>query len=119
MNPGRELDALIAEKVMGLEIVHLGEPSKPFVKNFTGTSEPTEYSTDIAAAWEVVERLKDSEHAFGFELTQDQGELCEWLAYFGEGRFKAESETAPHAICLAALKAVGYVHAITPEIPGN
>ena len=64
------------------------------------------YSTDIAAAWEVVEKLK----ADGFSL------MAEWddhdgMWYFGfsnASSYKAgEADTAPHAICLAALKAVG------------
>ena len=64
-------------------------------------------STDIGAAWEVVEKL-----ALTFELgwlPTDKG--LNWDASFGEKRGSEDgtttyAETAPLAICLAALKAV-------------
>lgn len=116
MNPGRELDALIAEKVMGLEpwpeqrfnerafkapIVPFGQEPKP-------CSCPN-YSTDIAAAWQVVGRLDG-------QWTLDGHEGIGWTAKFYSStggldavvvRVESRAPTAPHAICLAALKAVG------------
>lgn len=61
------------------------------------------YSTDIAAAWEVLEKIISDGGAF--TLLYDHG----WFAN-KEGFDEGSSETtAPHAICLAALKAVGVV----------
>lgn len=91
MKAGRELDALVAEKIFGwsksdLEI----------------NEDISHFSTDIAAAWEVVERLRS--RGYRFEVrSQPQG----FWVYFGE-EMSAEAPTAPHAICLAALKAVGH-----------
>ena len=76
------LDALVDKHVFGWEF-----------------TEPTAfYSTDIAAAWEVVEELDLSMYPLActvgwrFEFDRNEG---------------AEAETAPLAICLAALKAKG------------
>ena len=99
MNAGRELDALVAEKVMGWTNVRFichglslrgevdGEPSEkvPF------------YSVDIDAAWDVVEKI-------GTSFTLER--YNRWYVEFGD-RYSAAADTAPHAICLAALKAVG------------
>lgn len=46
MKPGRALDNLVAEKVMGFDILTVD-----YVRG---------YSTDIAAAWEVVTALESS-----------------------------------------------------------
>jgi hypothetical protein len=60
-----------------------------------------DYSTDIAAAWLVVERMR-SAHKWDLELVvTDEGT---------HARFKGArsfADAAPIAICLAALKAVG------------
>jgi hypothetical protein len=123
MNAGRELDALVAEKVMGWtsdlyahslmgEKVRLWLPPPPSDVAHTADTLPR-YSTDIAAAWEVVEKV--SGPGLAFELV-DVGsfnpgytELPRWCASFGDGNvvIAEEADTAPHAICLAALKAVG------------
>lgn len=118
MNPGRELDAQVAEKVMGLPPA--GE---------IGTSDSwscERYSTDIASAWTVVERIKDLEPdgsqfptitggppEFTIQYDRRTGLwYAGWQAFdemTGVGGFSkitARSETAPHAICLVALKSV-------------
>lgn len=118
--PGYELDVLIAEKIMGWRILshwdcegtikHLVDENQCEVR----PPEIKPYSTSIAAAWEVVEKL----NKWKFTLT--------WQFFFGGGgsELKAyataifdpvltsrredlfvKAETAPHAICLAALKA--------------
>lgn len=67
--------------------------------------EPLPFSTDIAAAWEVVEKL-----GRGFELHRSQIPDDEpWAVYRTIGvtsRHLAWGATAPLAICLAALEAV-------------
>lgn len=57
------------------------------------------YSTDIAAAWEVVEKLRHLDPI----LSTDR---CEWECGFGEGPtgHSAYAPTAPLAICRAALR---------------
>ena len=127
MNPGRELDALIAEKVMGLKNIRKDGGFAHFVEpDYVHGNHPQRnsgipiphYSTDIAAAWEVVEkispiRIEKHERAVGGFIYRVSivSEVNNWE---GCGRFPAgynwsiEKETAPHAICLAALRAVGY-----------
>ena len=116
MNAGRELDALVAERVMGLVAYSVGlvteRPRVRTVDDLQRTGTPlSPYSTDIAAAWQVVERL----HALGFvvNVTMDNGtgRYCEvWKladdSIYAPHRVEAET-TIPHVICLAALKAVG------------
>ena len=65
------------------------------------------YSEDIAAAWEVVEKLH-----FDFTITSNtpypsDDEDC-WLADFYGGEFEGKGSTPAHAICLAALMTVGH-----------
>ena len=100
MEAGRELDALVAEKVMGAKVV--------FVENVPY------YSTDIAAAWEVVNHLlcHGWDEKYFFRLHYDNVDL--WDASFykesssdgGGPDVWGTADTAPLAICLAALKAV-------------
>jgi hypothetical protein len=106
--PGRELDALVAEKVMGWSdcrfkdgrvVDGLGRDQY----NKTAQSIP-HYSTDIAAAWLVVDGLM----AQGLSFLLGK-ESVVWRARFykGDGGVTMPGDTAPHAICLAALKACG------------
>lgn len=116
--PGRELDALVAEKVMGNTLAP-GPGAMGIVVNITELKRIPPYSTDIAAAWEVVEKIGE-----GFTLgrswekwvcTSVPGDM--WGCYIDEpGRYEMLNDgdyfewadTAPHAICLAALKAIGH-----------
>ena len=112
VKPGRELDALVAEKVMGLRFVWRSQLTDHYGYNagvwtiptkwgtMDLTEEPPRYSTDIAAAWEVVEKMR--EDGFLVALYRSAGA---WIADTNPGYGK--SDTAPHAICLAALRAVG------------
>ena len=100
MQPGRELDALIAEKVMGQNTRGLsgcgswgcGCSSDPY-------PHLPKYSEDIAAAWRVVEKLDGTYEP----VIERHGPG--WTAWFDSNQ--AWADTAPLAICLAALKAVG------------
>lgn len=112
MKPGRELDALVAEKVMG----QTADVRERWRGNcLCGRSEtcavcswPLSYSTDIAAAWEVVEKLDL------LALYSLEGCEGEWTVrkYYNNDEWDEWDDTdgvsAPHAICLAALKAVGH-----------
>lgn len=124
--PGRELDALVAEKVMGLRVKRNRITGLMTVDPDSGNTErglhPVasivpplhRYSTDISAAWEVVEKI--------VSLTCDESFHLDSLGFDGEEwrcilwqindekswslRVVGEAATAPEAICLAALKAV-------------
>lgn len=95
MNPGRELDKLIAEKVMGVSAMtnqHLDCPH---------------YSTDIAAAWDVVEKLNSLDYAI--ILDNMTNSLGTWQAHFKKDRFSisiTEGDSMPYVICLAALRVI-------------
>jgi Phage ABA sandwich domain len=134
MEPGRELDALIAEKVLGWDrkhaVVECEDEWYSYCKNcgLTGAEvlpagskrtwdtpcdTPPGYSTDIAAAWEVVERMRlavmprEGEGYWAGVIAYDYKDPCGVIDQLFGGVF---GSTAPHAICLAALKALG----ITP-----
>lgn len=118
MKAGRELDALVAEKVMGESWCQL-------MKDGEATSEtgprkclcgaigyPYEhhrpYSTDIAAAWEVVEKIglfTDKQLVLAHD--GQNWIICEEVTPAGCQMILASADTAPLAICLAALNACG------------
>jgi len=66
------------------------------------------YSTDMAAAWEVVEKLRRLGYQGGIHWTSSSE--AEYECGFGsslippEARQPCKAETAPLAICLAALQ---------------
>ena len=96
-------NVLIAEQVMGWEPWML-----PVGLKRDGVSYPWCPSTDIVAAWEVVEKLSGGHHIvlerFSYGWRCDISALS---AGKGTGGCRtARAHTAPHAICLAALKAV-------------
>jgi hypothetical protein len=104
VKPGLELDALVAREIMGWRIdpgfVGCGiRPGTVTLADFP------RYSRDIAAAWEVVERLRSQ--GIGFRLEWSEG-MEKPAAQFQRGLYaEHEGETAAHAICLAALHACG------------
>ena len=161
MDAGREMDALIAEKVMGerREIRLRGETNHATIystspwwqdghqdrDHVAAHGGPRPYSTDIAAAWHVMERMREA--GWGEWLTVAivplrrgtldglKDEAREWevvgvpqmMHCHDPGIFKkvqylptgfpeygdmdddnviAFAATAPHAICLAALRTV-------------
>ena len=133
MKAGRELDALVAERVMGatcrsgrdllredkLRWEHVledpvGEDTLWDWRHCAFEEYPDgrirfhpEYSTDIAAAWEVVERMRPPTrtstvrtvwHLFVDYMKDECGAL---------GEYTLMEYLSPEAICLAALRAVG------------
>lgn len=124
---GPELDRLVDEKVMGRivkhrerfrhgrangmewvsahpDVVYAGDPFFPI----------SPYSTDIAAAWPVAEKVGISVlkiptgWAAGVwpEGEDNRGEYRSGECYDGDFKHYAEADTAPLAICYAALRAV-------------
>ena len=124
MKAGRELDALIAEKVMGWSSqadglywdtgnhrtrLVLGSIIAKKRKEM-GLENAQDFvfapSTNIADAWEVVEKFVTADHRDGYDVqlsARSDGWMCCIFPYEPvEG-----ADTAPLAICLAALKAKG------------
>lgn len=114
MKPGRELDVLVANRVMGRNDEFEMLATRRGVMDDTcgreikgGYKERTPYySTDIRAAWEVVEKM------YLMICPQSLGapENMKYLCTYAEGPFNKEievfSETAPYAICITALLAM-------------
>jgi len=104
---GRELDAKVARFVMGWTKATLsddvagpeaywcaGGKAMCLVDSFTP-------STSIAAAWEVVVRLAERGIFLRIEPGKDLCAVRTW-----DGVIYEDANTAPLAICLAALKAI-------------
>jgi hypothetical protein len=138
LDEGRELDALIAERVMGYRWCVWPNVESRFLdlhwdKERAGSTplpatgdEPTShyalstvpcYSTDIAAAWQVVEKIaaRNGDTVVSVTHNSRDGErIGGEEKYFctiedisdGIEEWEAEGVTAPLAICRAALKAV-------------
>lgn len=103
MKAGKELDALVAEKVMGyvrefheqfkLDGWRTGEHS------WTNSFSPTK---DIADAWKVVDKFGGFVHL----ITEEYHEKICWHCVFNTNDW-VKAETAPLAICIASLKTKG------------
>ena len=114
MQAGREMDALIAEKVMGDNIKRFiwkryGKPDAIQDPDYGG---PRYFSTDIAAAWGVVEKM-----GYNWSLSRDvgrcgsdyetKGDMLYRFIYTAPGMPMegVTAETFPLAVCRAALLA--------------
>lgn len=119
---GRELDALIHECIFGHEVKRHGDPDQ-----WVTLAEPDNpaagwwfvpcYSTDLLAAWDAAEKVAARNGDTIFSVTRNSldGERMGGEAkYFctiedvsdGIEEWEASADTAPLAICRAALKAV-------------
>jgi hypothetical protein len=102
----QEINRLIAEKVMGYELVYnekfelngwkMGE------KSWAGSFIP---SASIEDAWKVVEKLREDH--IQLHIVCHSGSYVVHTSLANNEVLEIKSETAPEAICLAALKAVG------------
>lgn len=145
---GREMDVLVAEKVMGWRVEHVPPIDKNDVwvtRLYRDGEEVTHlagkrttadlvfavphYSTNIADAWMVVEKIHAGiTNVSGDGLRSDLNYLTlsvlsrygataasfdleelpyDWFEDMTPYPFAARGDTPAHAICLAALKAVG------------
>jgi hypothetical protein len=125
MKPGQDLDILVAEKVMGRSDLCKCKGNVPLVPSSIFQREPIcarcnkllpdHYSTDIAAAWQLIEKMpllaRMSILSPGATVSPGQYNGSEYMVrvYVDSAKSPITSfaATAPHAICLAALKAVG------------
>lgn len=119
LEAGRDLDALIAEKVFGWHgIIPMTEYNLCWgFRAGTGRREDDKretvksYSSDIRAAWEVIEKtelliLNELSFDHGYRDDEDD-ETRDYLLVNSHSRdVLAIGSTAPLAICRAALKAV-------------
>ncbi len=129
MQPGRELDALVAEKVFGLPVVWTSSPPYggfemktlaqlgqygrlPYLKGSANGvaydwAKVPQYSTDPGDALNVLEHTKLLDDQW--VLYQDGGRWC-ISPYEREDHYIANfsTNTFAHVVCLAALKAVGH-----------
>jgi hypothetical protein len=116
MEAGRETDSWVAEKVMGWKRVSHETHGSWWIRGIapdgqtlyaTHTWSP---STDIAAAWQVVEKM---ESMGGHVIISSPGRWCEsggwWRVQVSAGKGRGAvcaEDTAPLAICKAVLLAV-------------
>ena len=122
--PGEELDALVAEHVMGWKFgtgprITEGKGVKfwqdPEENYESGSLGPPPYSTSIVMAWKIVERLvansmemRISHESKRWYCTIDDATRGGWNtdATWNHQWAWEHGETAPHAICNAVLKMV-------------
>ena len=120
LSAGRELDALVAEKVMGwIEIRKqsiANAMGQKVMDDFVGlpvagAPQPMlipRYSTMIQEAWKVADKLRSETQFVAVISGKGPQGVQPWICKVNrEGSFLEErAETAPHAICLAALKGI-------------
>ena len=120
MKDGCELDALVAEKVMGAywterenvcRILWNAEGEEMvleewYEKDWVPSNAPLPtYSTHIAAAWMLVEKLEEQGLTF---ILWTKSKIAQIVEHDIDGCYLADEngDSMAHAICLAALKAV-------------
>lgn len=111
----RGRDALVATKVFDWQYRDYGNGGgewtldriKQAFGGMYGGSLP-HYSTSIADAWLVVEKMREKGHNCQIEASAAQPE---WIACFltPHGYREGRAPTAPAAICLTALRALGAI----------
>ncbi len=109
---GRELDALVAAKVMGRPKFQPGKgpvAQRPLeelsMRMYADRIPVPHYSAEIGAAWQVVERMR----ALGWEVVVDTRSgkwLVQFLSSDGRQHSAASADLAPLAICRAAIAAL-------------
>ena len=118
---GRELDALVAEKVLGWLQVRkqmiANAMGQPVMEDFVGLPTASaaipqlipRYSTMIQEAWKVAEELRGrSQFVAVLSGLGPQG-VQPWICKINRdgGFIEERADAAPLAICLGALKSVG------------
>jgi hypothetical protein len=133
MNAGRELDALIHEKVFGMTVKKVPAGNyvfrddldrfviteiEEYVTDMAETDERDacefvvpDYSTSIADAWLVVEKMREREATIKMRVYGHRNGTwtvgISWYHVHGHDGKPVIADSLPLAICLAALKAVG------------
>lgn len=111
MEAGRELDMLVSKEIMGANYPRLTQETIEtfgYERSYDGGGwniNVPDYSTDISAAWEVVEKCS---HMSMEKTVHDDG----GITFYCEVSINncmiqwADADTAPLAICRAALAAI-------------
>lgn len=126
MNAGRELDTLVAVKVMGwsktTELWNRGLTESVLAGLHPESKLPEKvpfYSTDISAAWRVVDFLRSKKMLLDIQEGENndgpffQVEINQFNVSKSRGGYwdtvvdSTDGDSIPHAICLAALRSVG------------
>lgn len=104
---GSVMDKMIAEQVMGWKVAEPAAAMLRFVSmgNTLNPSNVPHYSTDVAAAWLVVDVMIDH---WDFDLRHVVTYTANFTRFnsLADPGYSADGETAPLAICRAALLAV-------------
>lgn len=114
---GRDLDAEIARRVFGQGVWRHETSRPPWLEDwcYKGTDQYIPlYSTDIAAAWRVMERMRELDREWEFEdalrdllgIDHGQGEVTEHVRVALHRLLNGSVPTAER-LCLAALRVVG------------
>lgn len=120
MEAGREMDALVASKVFDYFViqheyrVYEGDQEMKEIEYLVKNIRVPEYSTDIAAAWMVLQKFCDEEsHNYPQDVCLEWNGF-KWFCYVNTEQMlnvlreprDGRAPSAPLAICRAALKAV-------------
>ena len=113
MPAGREMDVLVAELADWKKVPSADDPAGwcwlvPHGSTRASTTDSIPpFSSDISAAWQVVEKHP---HYFSLHRSNETGFApAPWgdtlwrCRFYAPGKFEAKAETAPLAICRAAL----------------
>jgi hypothetical protein len=104
MEAGREMDTLIAEKVMnGGRVARANHPEDDYW-SFGGKNaiELPLFSTDISAAWEIINQTNKWDFMVGYDSDYPTPMYyCDLIT--DTDNFLSHAETAPLAICRSAM----------------
>jgi len=104
----REIDKLVAEKVMGWKVIEGKGIMKPIGRTFWRLVDDFYPTINMESAWLVVERICEAKR---WRVIMDVNETYTEVTFKTQMgswiQAHSEEETAPLAICKAALKAVG------------
>jgi len=125
MEAGRELDALVAEKVGGVPTNMIGDwmvavGAPPYYRFGGAVRGLPDYSTDIAAILPVAEQVVGTGHIKIKLMPPDEwnelylAQVALWLGYIDPVRTAAEAATGGQAIALALARAVVKAKETTP-----
>lgn len=119
MQPGRELDVLVAEKVFKKTIMRERRPNGEVYMNreLENVYIPVPYySTDLSTAWEVLDKVTNKRHTWELANTlysdkREEFDLTIFLwsstvALEADDNASVTADTIPEAICKCALLAV-------------
>ena len=125
MEAGRELDALVAEKVGGVPTNMIGDwmvavGAPPYYRFGGAVRGLPDYSTDIAVILPIAEQVVGTGHIKIKLMPPDErnelylAQVALWLGYIDPVRTAAEAVTGGQAIALALARAVVKAKETTP-----